>query len=220
MQKSFKILFYTFLGLFCGGVIYLTAVMFFSPRQDIKERGFIPCTKQLVINLQKCKAGSIGCPFKLLATDMWCNINVVYRGAADWIVGKQPTPWANYLFEPEIYYDAANAQADETISNLQHDFIEQKQKELEEAKHRQLKINPDELLQDPDLPVGESINEAEETDEDIPQGDISAETDISIEPITTIGLKNAAAPNEPNLLHKIKKQTDEKLQKGNLKDEK
>jgi hypothetical protein len=75
------------------------------------------------------------------------------------------------------------------------------------------------LLQDPELqPVGKTAGAPLEDTEELPQSDISDEANIKIEPNGTI--EGAVAPNEPDILHKIKKQTDETLKKGNAKDEK
>ncbi|MBR1757083.1 MAG: hypothetical protein IJ738_05935 [Alphaproteobacteria bacterium] len=231
MEKSLKIIFYSFLGIFCLGVVYLTTVMYLSPRQDADERGFIACTKELVLDLQTCRAGSIGCPFKFLMRDTGCNINVVFTGAAAWIKGNQPTPWANYLFEPKLYNDTAQdnempgvAEARKEMSDLAGKslFIERKQQELEEAKNRQLQINQGVLLYNPENPEEEPLIAAQENiaDENIPQGDISAEGNIQIIPSAQDNAEGAVAPVQENIVRKIQKQTEEKLKKGKLKDEK
>lgn len=229
MEKGFKIIFYTLLGTLFFGVLYLTTVMYMSPRQDAKERGFIPCTKELVVALQMCQAGSLGCPFRLLVKDMGCNIGVVGTGFADWVKGKQSTPWANYLFEPQLAEDEA-LQSDEIQTGegseaqspeLQAEFVRKKLQELEQAKHRQLNIQPSDLLQNPDQkPATDSISE-EDDEDDVAQDNIDDEANIKI---VSSGAKNTEpdvkTPNKQDTLRKIQKQTEEKLQKGNLKDEK
>ena len=32
----------------------------------------------------------------------FCNVGVIGEGLKLWMTGKQPAPWSNYLFEPEI----------------------------------------------------------------------------------------------------------------------
>lgn len=227
MEKGLKIVFYTVFGLLFFGVVYLTIVMYLSPRQDAKDRGFIACTKQLVIALQDCPAGKLSCPFKLLAKDMACNIGVVKTGALAWVKGEQPTPWANYLFEPEQDMTddepAAENKPSKRIDGLkaQSQFIEQKLRELEEAKHRQLNIQPSELLQNPDQePIAEDAVEPAEKANDMLSDDISAETDVHLEK-TSANDKAVEVPHgEVDVLKKIHNVTQEKLQKGNLKDEK
>ena len=226
MEKCLKIIFWTVFGLLFFGVVYLTTVMYLSPRQDAEERGFIPCTKQLVLALQNCRAGKLGCPLKLLVKDMGCNIGVVGTGVADWFAGKQPTPWANYLFEPKFVATddefAAETTSNDGIDDIkaQSMFIEQKLQELEEAKHRQLNITPSELLQNPEQePKPEAPAEKTENVSDAATDDVSAETDVRINK-TSSQKENVNLPhNDVDLLKKIHNVTQEKLLKGNLKDE-
>lgn len=228
MEKILKYLYYSGLFLLVFGVVYMTTVMYLSPRQDMQERGFIPCTKQLVFDLSGCSGGEIKCPLKLLWQDMKCNVKVVGTGAKDWLKGKQAAPWSNYLFEPELLpNDEAYPYAEEINQSIpdfekQHDFILQKQQELEEAKQRNLNLEKDLLLSNPEraLPteaaLPEPSNLPEPTDE---AGDISDEAEIGAIP-TDGAQKNNAAPNNSNLLHKLNKITDDQLKKGNLQDEK
>ena len=232
MEKGLKIVFWTMFGLLFFFFFYLTIVMYLSPRQDARERGFIPCTKRLVTALQDCPAGKLGCPFKLLIKDMACNIGVVGTGAANWAKGKQPTPWANYLFEPEPYADDDAAASDaefkqkmkQSMEDLEQQsrFIEKKLRELEEAKHRQLNILPSELQQNPaQKPIMEEVAETvTEAEADLTEDDISAESDIRLEKTTSEGKDVEIPHNEVDILKKIHEITNEKLQKGNLKDEK
>ena len=230
MEKSLKIVFYTFFGAICLGVVYLTTVMYLSPRQDADERGFIVCTKGLVINLQTCEVGSIWCPLKLLVQDMKCNIKVVSVGALKWVKGAQSTPWANYLFEPKPYVyaeqneDIPNTEeAQKEMSDLaeKNRFIARKQQELEEAKHRQLHLNQGVLLNNPEsrLPIANKRIKTVSEDS-VPQGDISDEGNIDFSASLNRNLEKETAPVQENIVHKLQKQTQEKLSKGNLKDEK
>ncbi|MBQ9271526.1 MAG: hypothetical protein IJ218_04615 [Alphaproteobacteria bacterium] len=230
MEKIFKIIFYTILALFCCGILYLTTVMFLSPRQDAEKRGFITCTEKLVIDLQNCTGGNIGCPFHYMVQDMQCNIKVVASGVSMWLQGKQSTPWENYLFEPKPYVDRKQAESVPSVAEAQKEmsdlaqksrFIELKHQELEEAKQRQLQINQGVLLHNPENPHSTDIAMPDFTDsEDVPQGDISAEADINIAPSAQDSDVEIIAPATENILQKLQKQTQEKLQKGNLKDEK
>lgn len=179
MQKFLKTCFYVVLGIVCLGVVYLTTVIYLSPRTDLQNRGFIGCTRQMVIDLQQCQAGKIGCPFRYLVKDMKCNIKVVYAGLSGWISGNQPTPWANYLFVPEL----SETTADDTTSSSERQsemqnlekrnlFIKQKQQELEDAKQRILNIDSDELLANPDIAPQQHKSAVSETEI---KADISAE---------------------------------------------
>lgn len=187
MQRFLKTCFYIVLGMVCLGVVYLTTVIYLSPRADLQNRGFIGCTRQMVIDLQQCQAGEIGCPFRHMVKDMKCNIKVVYIGFADWISGNQPTPWANYLFVPEL----SEITADDTTSatkrqnemqNLEKRnlFIEQKQQELEDAKQRMLNIDSGELLANPDIapqPQKSAVTDAE-SKVDVSTENIDDETNL------------------------------------------
>lgn len=227
MDKIFQYLYYIFLTLFVTFTVYLTAVLYLAPRNDKLERGFIPCTKELVFGLSGCESGHLKCPLKLLWQDMKCNIGVIYNGAINWAKGEQATPWANYLFEPqlmtseEIEQYPGNAVQDMEDIEQQHLFIERKNQEFEAAKERLLNMDSDVILYNP-----EEIQENNLTSDKQPAeiksapGDIVDEAEIDIEPDKQNGITDAAAPKEENVLSKIKKQTAEKLQKGNLKDEK
>ena len=226
MKKGFKIVFYTLFGILFFGVLYLTTVMYMSPRRDAEERGFIKCTKKLVLDLQMCKAGSLGCPFKLLIKDMGCNIGVVGTGFAGWLKGEQSTPWANYLFEPKIASvdDEGGDKIVEPLSDaeFQNEFVRRKLQELEQAKHRELNILPSELLQSPEQkPYADLAVSVEEENNEVEQESIDDEANISGGVAAAKTSESAEPTSEAtNLLQKLKKQTEEKLQKGNLKDEK
>lgn len=226
MDKVFQYLYYTFLTLFTLFVIYLTTVLYLAPRNDKLERGFIPCTKELVFALSGCESGHLKCPLKLLWQDMKCNIGVITTGAKSWLKGKQPTPWANYLFEPQLLTEEEISQYpdDATLDmqdlEQQHLFIEQKNQEFEAAKKRLLNIDEDVILSDPENMPEENpqIRQKPAADSAAP-GDIADESSIDFVPENTEENVNATAPNEEDILHKIKKQTAEKL-KGNQQDEK
>ena len=150
MDRIIKIIFYGCLGLFVAFVMYLTVVMYISPRQDMQKRGFIPCTETLVYNITSCEAGKIRCPLKYLWQDIRCNVRVIANGFGQWVKGTQPRPWSNYLFVPvteetenEIYVGSERAEDtyDQDATAL---FIATKQQELEAAKDR--KINADESV--------------------------------------------------------------------------
>ncbi len=222
MDKIFQYLYYTVLIALLGFVVYLTTVLYLSPQRDVQERGFIPCTKELVYELSGCERGGLGCAGKHLWRDMKCNIGVIYTGAKQWLKGEQTTPWANYLFEPtlllpdeEIQY-TGNAVDDIADTEEQNRLIRQKLQELEAAKHRQLNIDDDVILSDPEIeaPKVKTKPQADESNMAAPAGDIADESAIDIEPAATSSEGNNAAPQEKNVLKEIKDKTDDKLQKG------
>lgn len=191
MEKIFKYLYYSCLAMLISGVLYLSAVMYLSPRQDIRDRGFIPCTKQLIFELSDCQRGKLGCPLKLLWQDMKCNIKVVGSGFKNWATGKQPTPWANYLFEPELYVEdeenpyIGDMKLDMSDLNKQHDFILKKHQELEAAKQRYMDLDTDILLTNPETDMPSDIlSKPAPVEIKEESGDIAAEADIDELPAT------------------------------------
>ena len=119
-----------------GGLVSLVLLFFFllfviiliSPKQDAKNRGFISCTGQMIDDLLDCQRG-IWCSTKAIGKNTLCDIKIIAEGVKLWIDKKQPTPWSNYIFEPEI---------------IENSFVD------EEARAEFLKNNPNvqkEMLQ-------------------------------------------------------------------------
>lgn len=86
--------------LFCS--ICFFTIIAFSPREDLKKRGFIPCTEILSEQMEECNA-QIFCSLKAILKNSWCDAKVIGRGMKNWINGTQPSPWSNYIFVPELY---------------------------------------------------------------------------------------------------------------------
>ena len=81
---------------FCIFVLILLA-----PKQDAKGRGFIPCTQEMVQKLLDCDR-KFFCSTKVVFDNNLCMLKVIGHGFSDWLNHKQPRPWSNYIFEPEI----------------------------------------------------------------------------------------------------------------------
>ena len=224
MDKFFQYLYYIFLTLFVAFVTYLTAVLFAAPRKDALDRGFILCTKQLVGELSDYESSRIGRLFGVLWRDMKCNIGVIVDGGIYWIQGKQKTPWANYLFEPQLsaaedenpYITQADAVKDMSEIEQQSDFIERKQKELDEAKSRRFNLDSDVILNNPDVAAAApKTKSATASENDNPQqGDIADETNIKIISSDMTEGADVKAPQAEDVLKNIKDKTAEKLPKG------
>ena len=88
------------IGLLVSLCFLLLVLLLISPKQDSKERGFVRCTQNMIENLIDCDK-KIGCSLGAIAVNTLCDIKVVGKGVVDWIDGKQPRPWSNYIFEPE-----------------------------------------------------------------------------------------------------------------------
>ena len=180
MNKFFSLLYYFLLGAFVLFVLYLTIMLAISPKQDRQKRGFIACTEQLVLDVAECKRGSIICPLKYLGHDMACNTAVILDGFGAWLRGRQPTPWANYLFAAEPL-EATDADFDHShIENMneleqQRQFIWHKQQELDAAKNRSLNLRDDVLMSAPEdiLPEDEKSAVTLPDDANAPTDDIS-----------------------------------------------
>ena len=182
MNKFLSLLYYFLLGIFMLFVVYLTVMLAISPKQDRQKRGFIACTEQLVLDVAECERGSILCPLKYLGHDMACNTAVILDGFGAWLRGRQPTPWANYLFVAESL-EATDEDFDSNhIENMdeleqQRQFIQHKQQELDAAKNRSLNLRDDVLMSAPEeiLPEDEKSAVTLPDDENAPTDDISEE---------------------------------------------
>lgn len=181
MTRFLHLLYYYILALMVAFVAYITLMLAVSPKVDMQKRGFIPCTEQLVSSVSICKKGSVGCPLKYLWQDMKCNTFVILDGFGAWMRGKQPTPWANYLFEAETIYDDdydGDVVSDMADLEAQSQFIQGKKEELEEAKNRGLNLRDDVLMSAPEDVLPNDVKadiEQEPAEEDVEQGDISEE---------------------------------------------
>src|SRR5574344_1083757 len=83
--------------------VIIFVLVLFSPKSDIKKRGFISCTDSMADSMLSCPTkGKIWCMLKSISANTLCESKVVLVGFSSWIKGEQPRPWSNYLFEPEI----------------------------------------------------------------------------------------------------------------------
>lgn len=89
------------LSLIFGAYLLLFLLVLFAPTKDIQNRGFTKCRMELYINLKGCRSSS-WCLLKHIVLVNSCYAKVVGEGFLLWKQGKQPTPWANYFFEPEL----------------------------------------------------------------------------------------------------------------------
>lgn len=95
-----------------GGLMALFVVLFLlfvaivatAPHNDARMRGFAPCTFVMAEELNAA-AGErkIWEVMTVIGKGYLCYAGVMRLGAELWAEGKQPTPWANYMFTPETY---------------------------------------------------------------------------------------------------------------------
>lgn len=156
VDKIFKWLYIVFLTALIIYVAYFTIVLVLSPKNDLKNRGFVACTKELVMNLGECKSGQFACVLGSFYDDTECNSAVIFKGFANWLKGKQPAPWSNYIFEPMLIDNSENPYAgnpaeDMETMQLEHDFMQQKLDELEAIKNRSLQTDESVIISDPEV---------------------------------------------------------------------
>ena len=87
-------------GLFFVLYFCFLALIFFAPRVDLQERGFVKCTKNMIVDFSDCTRNKVWCAAKTMLKNHVCDFNVVKTGFLLWLDGQQSTPWANYYFEP------------------------------------------------------------------------------------------------------------------------
>lgn len=84
-------------------LLFVTVVAV-APHNDMKMRGFAPCTivmaEELNVGGSQQKIWEV---MSAVGGGYLCYAGVMREGMSLWLEGKQPTPWANYLFEPETY---------------------------------------------------------------------------------------------------------------------
>ena len=82
--------------------LLFAVVIAVAPHNDAEMRGFAPCTYDMANQLGQ----AVKPDFKLLVSVMGqgygCYLTVIKEGMTQYIAGKQPTPWANYLFQPVV----------------------------------------------------------------------------------------------------------------------
>lgn len=126
--------------------IIFTLVMI-SPRQDSLNRGFVPCTKEMISQMMSCQDHKAWCMSKAIIQNTGCDTLVILDGLGAFIKGNQKTPWENYLFTPEIetpdidtdleqYYNE-NPMLKEEMERLKEKHLEL-EKKLEEIKNDEL----------------------------------------------------------------------------------
>ncbi len=106
--------FVSIVALFC---ILIFVLVLASPKQDAQKRGFVICTEGFVEDARGC-AGAYGCLIKYVFVHGYCNASVVLGGAKNWVLGKQETPWSNYMFNPEYL---ENEEIDEELQQFYHE---------------------------------------------------------------------------------------------------
>ncbi|MDR1026504.1 MAG: hypothetical protein LBL47_03800 [Lactobacillus sp.] len=117
-------------------------VISLSPREDLQNRGFIPCTHKLIDDLTFCDGMKL-CSLKAILSNSYCDLKVIGTGIGKWAKGEQSSPWANYLFKPEyeeisedlveFYNDNPNIKEDMQRLKKMNEDLENERKEQQAA---------------------------------------------------------------------------------------
>ena len=93
----------------CGLTVFLffvfSAVVAMAPHIDLKQRGFTPCTYQMASNFSQNEKLSFLQTAAIINKGYVCYAGVMWTGLKLFFKGEQKTPWANYLFEPELDWE-------------------------------------------------------------------------------------------------------------------
>lgn len=132
-----------------------------SPKIDLQKRGFIPCTEKFIAEAHTCD-GSI-CLLKAVVHNSFCDFSVVGHGFAQWTKGKQPSPWSNYLFVPEI--DDINREEMKTIYGIDPNSATDMEKLKNANKELMDSLNKEYSVQE--QPKGERFDDATVSEQQI-----------------------------------------------------
>lgn len=139
------------------------ALVFYSPRQDTLNRGFIPCTQKMVKEVFECNEQKHWCMSKAIIKNTACDFTVIFNGLSAWVAGKQPTPWSNYFFEPVL-------PTEQSDDDLKQDFYTENPRSAEDmAKLKQDWDNLEKTLNNPAGDADSKTADKEATKQDINQ---------------------------------------------------
>lgn len=80
---------------------FFLVLILIAPKQDAQGRGFVQCTQSMAEDLLLCDKRPF-CTIRAILSNTACDIGVIADGMVDWTKGTQPTPWSNYIFEPDV----------------------------------------------------------------------------------------------------------------------
>ena len=116
--------------LMCACFVLVVAIV---PHGDAKMRGFTPCTYTMAAELgQTGEAVKVIEVMKIVGRGFFCYGKVMKEGMSLFLNGKQKTPWANYLFEPEVVKDEFAGEVTEPFSEdlLKANLLDEDEEEL------------------------------------------------------------------------------------------
>ena len=126
-------------------------IVVMSPHSDGQMRGFAPCTYELAINLsQQGGQSKVWGVAGAVTQANLCYVGVIRKGVELWVKGKQPTPWANYMYEPESFYE------DENVEPISKELLEANL--LDDEEGEVVKIVDEKVEEVAGSSVSESVN--------------------------------------------------------------
>ena len=106
MKRLVKEYWFIFIcGMFVLFFFLFSVVVAVAPHIDMKQRGFSPCTYQMAEEFQATDKLGFWHTISTVNKGYVCYAKVMLKGAEMFFKGEQNTPWANYLFEPELETD-------------------------------------------------------------------------------------------------------------------
>ena len=97
-QHWFSIMISAFMSYFL--LIFILVVV--SPQKDDLNRGFIPCSIAQSDKIISCENSGAMCILNGIIKGNLCYMKVFNIGIYNFITAKQPRPWSNYMFTPEL----------------------------------------------------------------------------------------------------------------------
>ncbi len=94
--------------------LVFAAVIIAAPHNDAKMRGFTPCTYEMAFRISSGDMNDshltmgqnrpkVTEVLSMITTGYLCYLKVFRDGFKQYLKNQQPTPWANYLFTPEVF---------------------------------------------------------------------------------------------------------------------
>lgn len=167
-----KNLFWIIADIFFTVYFLFLALIFFAPRVDLAERGFIPCTKKMINDMLSCQQNKTWCTVKFVLKNNVCDFKVVKEGFHLWLAGKQERPWSNYYFEPLLEEEPEIEDEELKAYYQEHRDLFSEMEELNknrielEKKLKEAKEETPDLLEKNENSEKEKINDEENNNEE------------------------------------------------------
>ena len=115
------------LSIFIVLFMIFTIIVAIAPHDDARMRGFTPCTYQMAGALNQEANHKMMAAFKTVTGGYFCYFQVMSEGAKLFMLGKQKTPWENYLFEAESINEIPEESEPFSSDLLQANVLDEKE---------------------------------------------------------------------------------------------